>query len=79
MKNKVILPAVHLEFSEGTSDKEYNACIDEASGGYVVNFSYGRRGGTLTFGTKTPTPVDLDAAVEIYTKLVDSKTKKGYA
>jgi len=72
------LPSVSLWFREGTSDKVYNAAVEEAKGGFVVNFEYGRRGSTLTPGTKTQTPVPLDEATKIYDKLVLSKTAKGY-
>jgi len=67
-----------LYFSQGSSNKEYHAEIVEVSTGFVVNFRYGRRGGTLTSGTKTPTPVDFSQAQKIYDKLVKDKTAKGY-
>ena len=40
----------------GTADggKEYHAAIEPDGEGYIVTFSYGRRGNTLTTGTKTP-------------------------
>lgn len=52
----------------------------EAAGddGYVVNFAYGRRGATLSTGTKTKAPVDHAAAVRIFEKLVSEKRSKGY-
>jgi predicted DNA-binding WGR domain protein len=74
------LPQVHLEFCEGSSDKEYNASIVETTKGlYAVNFSYGRRGGTLKEGTKTEKPVCFPEAQAIFDDLVASKQKKGYA
>ena len=77
MKNK--LPSVHLEFVEGTSSKEYNAAVEEAGkNSYVVNFSFGRIGGTLQTGSKTSSPVSFEEACSVYTKLVHSKTAKGY-
>jgi len=36
-----------LYYSEGSSDKEYHAEIVAIPGGNVVNFRYGRRGGTI--------------------------------
>lgn len=71
--------SVSLRFKQGSSDKTYNAELIEAAGGWLVNFSYGRTGGTLTAGTKTAQPTDLDAAKIIYDKLVHSKTSKGYS
>lgn len=67
-----------LYYSEGSSDKEYHAEIVAIPGGNVVNFRYGRRGSTLTTGTKTTAPVDLAQARKIFDKLIKEKTTKGY-
>jgi bifunctional non-homologous end joining protein LigD len=67
-----------LYFREGNSDKEYHAAIEPREDGYVVNFAYGRRGNTLTAGTKTQNPVPLKQAQAIHQKLVASKIAKGY-
>lgn len=67
-----------LYFSEGRSNKEYHIEIVEIVGGNVVNFRYGRRGGVLTSGTKTSSPVDFMEAKRIYDKLVKEKITKGY-
>lgn len=75
------MPAVKqasLTFTQGASDKEYHCQIVERDGGYVVEFQYGRRGSTLTSGSKTPEPVSLDKATGIFEKLVKEKTGKGY-
>lgn len=69
---------VSLYYREGSSDKVYQAAIEPAGNQFVVNFAYGRRGTTLTTGTKTPSPVNLDTAKAIYTKLVSEKKAKGY-
>jgi bifunctional non-homologous end joining protein LigD len=69
---------ITLYFKQGSSDKIYQASLEPKDGGYVVNFAYGRRGSTLTTGTKTSTAVDYDAAKAIYDKLVKEKTAKGY-
>lgn len=76
MKTK--LPQIHLFFTEGSSDKEYLASIEQAPAGFVVNFSYGRRGGTLKFGTKTASPVSRNEAQNIFDDLVSEKKDKGY-
>ncbi len=65
-------------FREGPSDKEYHAAIEPHDGGFIVNFAYGRRGSTLTAGTKTQYPVSLIEATKIHEKLVASKLAKGY-
>src|ERR1039458_9303166 len=69
---------VTLYYREGSSDKVYQAAIEPAGKQFVVNFAYGRRGATLTTGTKTSSPVDYAAAKKIYTKLVGEKKAKGY-
>ena len=67
-----------LYYAEGSSDKEYHAEIVEVAGGNVVNFRYGRRGSSLTVGTKTSAPVDFAQAKKIFDKLIKEKTTKGY-
>ncbi len=76
--NAVTPERVTLYYREGTSDKVYQATIEPAGPQFVVNFAYGRRGATLTSGTKTSSPVDYAAAKKIYTKLVSEKKGKGY-
>jgi predicted DNA-binding WGR domain protein len=73
-----IIRSTTLYFREGSSDKIYQANIEAADGGHVVNFAYGRRGSTMNTGTKTPAPVSLAEAVGIHDKLVASKLAKGY-
>jgi len=76
-------PAAHesvtLYFREGSSNKVYQVSLEPAGEGYLVNFAYGRRGSTLSTGTKTNSPVGYDEAKSIYDKLVREKTAKGYA
>jgi bifunctional non-homologous end joining protein LigD len=69
---------VTLYYRQGSSDKVYQAAIEPAGKSFVVNFAYGRRGSTLTTGTKTSSPVDYDTAKQIFTKLVNEKKAKGY-
>ena len=70
---------ITLYFKQGSSDKVYNASLEEVEDNrFVVNFAYGRRGATLTTGTKTKSPLGYDSARNIYNKLVKSKTSKGY-
>ena len=70
--------AVTLYYRDGGSDKVYTAAVEPRGPGYVVTFAYGRRGGTLTAGTKTPSPLGLDEALQVYDRLVRQKTAKGY-
>jgi bifunctional non-homologous end joining protein LigD len=69
---------ITLYFRQGSSDKIYQAGIEPKDGGYVVNFAYGRRGSTLSTGTKTQSPVSHAEAKAIYDKLIREKTAKGY-
>src|SRR5579859_4805154 len=73
------LARITLYYREGSSDKVYQCGIEPAGDGFVVNFAYGRRGATLSTGTKTSCPVDYVSAKHIYDKLVREKTAKGYA
>lgn len=68
----------NLYFKEGSSDKVYHATVEPSGGGHVVNFSYGRRGGHMTTGSKTSGPVSLAEAMKVWEKLVNSKLAKGY-
>ncbi len=72
------IQSASLHFREGNSDKEYHAAIEPSGEGYIVTFAYGRRGNTLTTGTKTTHPVSLAAATKAFHKLVSSKLAKGY-
>lgn len=70
---------VSLYFKEGASDKVYLASLDEVDNNrFVINFAYGRRGATLTTGTKTKAPVGYEVAKNIYDKLVKNKIAAGY-
>lgn len=72
------MKSITLYFREGSSDKVYKASIDQSGSNYLVNFAYGRRGSTLTTGTKTPNAVALAQAEKIFDKLVNEKRAKGY-
>jgi len=67
-----------LYYREGSSDKEYHVRLEPKDDGFVVNFAYGRRGSTLSTGTKTSAPVYYDAALMIFEKVVKEKKAKGY-
>ena len=67
-----------LRYTEGTSDKVYQAEIAPAGDLYVVNFAYGRYGSTLQTGSKTSKPVPYAKAKAIFDKLISEKTGKGY-
>jgi len=72
------MKSASLYFKEGSSDKVYHATVEPNGSKFVVNFSYGRRGGTMNTGTKTNAPVSLEEAIKAWEKLVNSKLAKGY-
>lgn len=67
-----------LYFKEGSSDKAYQAHLQSHNDEWIGTFAYGRRGTTLTTGTKTLNPVSLTDAQRIFEKLVWEKIAKGY-
>ena len=77
---EAVLKATSLYYRSEGSDKVYNAWIEAVgTDQFLVNFSYGRRGSTLTLGTKTASPVSKEAADKVYSKLLQEKTSKGYS
>lgn len=73
-----VIDSVSLYFQEGSSDKVYHASIEKTNTGYVVNFSYGRRGSALKSGSKTSSPCSISEARKVFDRLVAEKTGKGY-
>lgn len=70
---------ISLYYKDGSSDKEYHAqIVDIGNDNYSIYFQYGRRGSTLTAGTKTQKPVGEAQAGVIFEKLVKEKKAKGY-
>lgn len=77
--NTVVLPRASLYCQNGHSDKEYHVWVLDAGDGlYSVETRYGRRGNANNTAAKTPMPVDLDTALQIYAKVVKEKLAKGY-
>lgn len=75
-----LVKSIQLFFQEGNSDKVYEIeLLESGADAYVVNFRYGRRGGTLKDGTKTVFPVPLAEAGRLFAELENEKRKKGYA
>ncbi len=70
--------SIGLHYEGGGSDKVYNVSIQPVGDAWVVNFSNGRRGGTLAHGTKTNAPVPYDQALKACNKLIAEKVGKGY-
>jgi predicted DNA-binding WGR domain protein len=68
-----------LAYQAGSSDKVYEVDLCQlAADRYVVNYRFGRRGGTLKEGCQTPSALDLAGAQKAFDKLVNSKLAKGY-
>jgi predicted DNA-binding WGR domain protein len=73
-----------LFVQDGTSDKVYHCWIerdgaltDDGYNGWTVCFEYGRRGNTMTFGTKITGTTKMYAQ-KVLQDLIASKKKKGY-
>ena len=62
-----------LECKSGSKDAVYHLQLEEVEGGFVVNYQNGRNGGTLTAGTKTKSPVTMDAAKKIFDRVAKEK------
>ncbi len=74
-----LIQQTRLHYQDAKSDKIYEVDLCEVTNDtYLVNFRYGRRGKELREGTKTDQPVPLAKAQQIFDKLVNDKTKKGY-
>jgi hypothetical protein len=68
-----------LVYQAGRSAKVYEVDLCAvATNRYVVNYRYGRRGGTLKEGSQTPAALALAAAQIVFDQLVNSKVAKGY-
>ena len=72
------MKSASLYFKSGSSDKQYRLQLEETTGGYLVNFQFGKTGSTLRTGTKTPTPVSLAEAEKIYAKKLKEQLADGY-
>ncbi len=66
---------VHSGMADG--GKLYQAAIEPEDDGFIVTYACGRRGNTLTTGTKTDVPVTLATATRLFDKLVSAKLAKG--
>lgn len=69
---------ISLYYKDGSSDKVYHMQIEEATGGYKVNFQYGKRGATLKADSKTKEAETLDFCEKLFMKLAKEKMAKGY-
>ncbi len=78
-KDMKLVKQSRLHYQDSKSDKVYEVDLCEVGTNlYTINFRYGKRGGSLLSGTKTPSPVSRTEADKVFNKLVASKTKKGY-
>lgn len=73
-----LIKSVSLWCKENGSDKIYKMAINETADGFTVDYEYGRRGNSLTKGTKTNSPQTYEKADKIYCKLLTEKLGKGY-
>lgn len=69
--------SAYLYFRDGSSDKVYNAHLEQTDTGWRVRAENGRRGKSLTDRIKLETP-DYDKALKVWEKTVGEKIGKGY-
>lgn len=69
---------VTLYCTEGGSDKQYTVWLEEKDGCWIVSAQWGRRGGSVQSGTKTPRPVSREEAEAVYWRVQNEKVRKGY-
>lgn len=68
-----------LVWRDGSVDRIHEVDLLELSPGRaVVNFRYGKRGGPLRDGSKTPMPVPLEQARALFLREIAAKIEKGY-
>jgi predicted DNA-binding WGR domain protein len=77
MPTPTVTKKTDLAYRAGTSDKVYHVWVENVGANHFVKFKYGRRGSTLTEGTKVG-PTDTAAALREYDKIVAEKLGKGY-
>jgi bifunctional non-homologous end joining protein LigD len=69
---------ITLYFREGSSDRAYQACLEESGSGWVVSFAHGRRGAAMSTGTKTKEPIAYAKAQGSLRQARKGKMVKGY-
>lgn len=69
---------VSLYCTEGGSDKVYTLWVEPKGGLWSVEANWGRRGGAMQAGAKTPKPVSRADAEKVYEKTLSEKRAKGY-
>jgi bifunctional non-homologous end joining protein LigD len=70
--------SIHLWSTKAGADKLYNLFLRENPDGWSVDYTNGKRGGTLQSGTKTQKPVAYEAALKLFDATVRAKFKDGY-
>lgn len=83
-QERTVMEKITLYCREGGSDKQYTIWIEEdvsttKPDRFTVQAQWGRRGGTVQAGTKTPKPVQRRDAEAVMEKVIAEKRAKGYA
>jgi len=69
---------ISLYCTEGGADKVYVLWLESKGGLFTVEANWGRRGGSMQAGAKTPKPVSRADAEKVYEKTLAEKRAKGY-
>jgi cellulose synthase operon protein C len=78
-----VVRTAKLWFKAGGSDKVYEILIvdtqaSKSAARFLINFRYGRRGGSLREGSKTSTPVTRENADKLFDSILVAKANEGY-
>jgi len=82
-QERKVVNKVTLYCTEGGSDKQYTMWVEEDQSStkidrWMVQAQWGRRGGTVQAGAKTPVPVSIAEARKVFNKVLSEKYAKGY-
>jgi hypothetical protein len=78
-----VVRTAKLSFKAGGFDKIYEIFIvdnETSKGGarFLINFRYGRSGGTMREGTRNSTPITRDTAEKLFDSILVAKANEGY-
>ncbi len=82
IERAALVPAeerISLYFKDARSDKEYHLQLVAEGAGWMVHYQNGPRGGTLSHGKKTTSPVDFETAKAKFDSVSKEKMKGGYS
>lgn len=73
-----VIQSKSLWSTKAGADKLYNLFLRPKGEGWVVDYTNGKRGGTLRSGTKTEHPAAYQVALKVFESTLRAKIKEGY-